>query len=109
MDINEEYKDKLGQSLTLQLAQALKAGNITEEDLPTAASYILNRIDTLKTKEELIQFLTDLASKWTFFSNTLLMEKGEIIEAQEDKKVDQMEELIKQNKLDEALSVAHAE
>lgn len=108
MDIStdEAYKDRIGERLTLRMAQALKDGEITEDELPVIASYLLENIDKCKNSSEIFDFLVKIAKKWSFFENILTIEHGQILEKQEEEQASKVEDLIKQNKIDDALKVA---
>lgn len=82
MDPTNAFKEKIGQRLTLRLAQAVQNKEITPEELPNIASYILENIDNKKTNAELVAFLDEISVKWPFFADTATSEK-ETAEMQE--------------------------
>jgi hypothetical protein len=104
--VTEAYKNKIGERLTRKLAQAVKGGQITPEELPNISSYILTNIDNAKTNSELLTFLEEVASKWPIFSETLTIEQSQNAEDNKEEKVEQITSLIDANKLDEALQIA---
>lgn len=108
MPIDAAYRDKIGMLLTDRLISALKNNEISEEEMPNVTSFILGGIDAVQTQEQMLTFLQDLNTKWPIFSSVVTVEKGESIEKRDEEKVEQMEELIKENKLDEALRVVEA-
>lgn len=105
--LDEDSKNRIGTQLTSRLAQALKDKEITLEEQPAISATLLT-IDTLQTTDDLLKFLEDISKKWSIFSNHAIMEKARFSEKQEDVTVKRIENLIKENKLDQALSVAHS-
>lgn len=108
MDFDEARKNVVGERLARKVARALEDGTVTLEQLPEISSYILDNIDTITNHGQLMTFLTELSQKWPVFSNVLTMEQGEVQEKKEDQKIEQVENLIKENKIDEALKVAES-
>ncbi|MBI2036692.1 hypothetical protein HYT17_03620 [Candidatus Microgenomates bacterium] len=108
MDFDEARKDIVGERLIRRLARALGDGEVTQEQASDASSYILDTIDTITSREQLIVFLTELSQKWPVFSEILTLEQGEAQDKKEDEKVEQVEDLLKENKIDEALKVAES-
>lgn len=108
MDFDEAHKNVIGERLARKVARALEDGTVTLEQLPEISSYILDNIDTITTHDQLMTFLTNLSQKWPVFSDVLTMEEGEVQEKKEDQKIEQVEDLLKENKIDEALKVAES-
>ncbi len=88
---------------------SLENGNIKEEDLPEIGQFVLDKIDLLKTHEELSAFLMELSSKWPIFLNIAKIEKGELQERAESETADSVLTLLKHGKIDDALSLAKSE
>lgn len=108
MAIDSVYKDKVGKELTLRLTAVMEKEQISEEESRIIADVILTELDKAQTQEQLFQFLSDLSQKWPFFSDVLTLEKGAAKIEEEGKETVKVEELIKENKLDEALEAAKA-
>lgn len=111
MDLNEAfvaYKNKIGERLTRKLISALEEEKITQEELSTISSYILDNIDKANNNSDLLDFLEHISQKWPIFADNVIIEKADIAESNKEQKVDQVENLIQNNKLDEALKVASA-
>ncbi|HUV47131.1 MAG TPA: hypothetical protein VMW29_03275 [Candidatus Bathyarchaeia archaeon] len=103
MNFDTAHKDKIGKQLAISLAQGLKEGKITLKESPVISSYILDNIDKITDSSQLIEFLKKLSEKWPIFANTLTLEKGEVEEVEEEKTAKKATDLIKENKIDEAL------
>ncbi|GEM_PF-2258824 len=108
MDFDEAHKNVVGERLARRLARGLEDGQISLEETPAISTYILDRIDTITNQEQLTAFLTELSQKWPVFSEILTLEQGGVKEIKEDERVEQMENLLKENKIDEALEVAES-
>jgi len=106
MDFDEIYKNRVGKHLTIRLALALKSGEITEQELPIIARFILDHIDNILNHEQLIQFLTNLSQKWPIFNHILTIEKGEEILNKEGYAINQIQQLLKQKRYNEAITIA---
>lgn len=104
--ISEEERNILGAKLTRELGKAMEEKIVSEEEASEIASLILSKIDTLSYEEDLLNFLQEISNKWSFFSNVLVLEKGEIKEEKEDQVASKVENLIKNNKLEDALKMA---
>lgn len=106
MDFDEARKNVVGERLTRRCAWALQEGQINETDFAEISEFILDTIDTITTQDQLLRFLTDLSQKWPIFSEALALEQGEEKEQKEGEKIGEVENLLKEHKLDEALAVA---
>lgn len=102
----QEHKREIEWKLIDVIISSLKQGTITEEELPTVASYILDTIKTVKNHDQLLQFLRDLSARWSIFSPVLVVESGEVKEKMEDKVASDVLKLAKENKIEEALTLA---
>lgn len=103
MNPDDSYREKIGERITLTLADALEEGAITGEEASKVAEYVLENIDKAKTSGEILDFLTDLANKWPVFGQLLTIELGQATAQKEDAALKKTEELLKENKIDEAL------
>lgn len=108
MDNNsfQQYREKIGTSLTLRLNDAYAQGVLSEDETPVIAQFILDRIDKVNNHQELLSFLEELSNKWPLFGPVLMIEKSQKNEENNQQSVDKIEQLIKENKIDEALNVA---
>lgn len=103
-----EHKKEVEKLIVDSTLDALEAGAIKEEDLKPIADYVLSKIDIIKNEDELIAFLEELASKWTFFLPIERFVEGQKQHTQEVKSVDQAQDLIKTGNIDEALQILKA-
>lgn len=106
MNIDADVINRIGSQLMLRAAQALKKEEFSQEEFSSVCSFLLDNLERCKTQEDIISFLTGLSDKWPLFSDYLAVERGKIVEKQEDVTVKRVEDLIHNNKLDEALKVA---
>lgn len=94
VQVDKAYIDEVGKQLTLQIAQALKNGDLPMDDLPEVSAMILDQIDLQTNHDQLISFLEKLQTRWPFFETLLMIERGKAAERQTDKKIEEMRELI---------------
>jgi hypothetical protein len=113
MDPFQAYKDKIETRIAQILSDSLSKKIINIDDSDEMATYILENIDLTKTNEDLLAFVENLSAKWPIF-NTILASPDQpetplpaIDQAQEktDQIVNTAEDLIRENKLDEALQM----
>ena len=106
MDSFSLYRDRIGQTLTTRLADAMEQEVITLEESSIIAQAILDGVNGAKNHEELMNFIEDLAHKWTLFGPVLVSENTQQLEEQEKAAVDEVSNLLKENKIDEAIAAA---
>lgn len=75
--ITEAERSSVYDDLFHAVYYAIEKAEITEEDAQESADFILKRLDTIQTKQELLTFLEELANKWTIYSNVFLLAKSE--------------------------------
>lgn len=103
MQLSDEKRNKIGKILTLRIAQALDDGDLDPDEQPFLARAILENIDVIQTHEHLLIFLEELNRDWSFFSNIYESEKVHSVHTDTTDQVKKAEELIKSNKVDEAI------
>ena len=109
----EVYKDKIGARITRIMGESLLQGILTEDQAEEISSYLLENIDLAKTNSELLDFITNLSAKWPIFSSILASPDQTqaplpVVDQAQEKThqiVHAAEDLIKENKIDEALEV----
>ncbi|OGH19523.1 MAG: hypothetical protein A3F31_01315 [Candidatus Levybacteria bacterium RIFCSPHIGHO2_12_FULL_38_12] len=106
MELSKERLYRVEQLLVETVIKALEQGGIKEIDLPPVSSYILDHVQIIKTEEELMKFLRELSSKWSIFTPVLVLESGEVQKKMESEVISGILELAKDNKIDEAVSLA---
>ncbi len=108
------YKDKIGTRIAGILGESLSQGTITEDQSDEIANYILENIDLATTNSELFTFIENLSAKWPIFSSILTssdqaqtpLSTANSVQEKTDQIIHTTEDLIKENKIDEALQVA---
>jgi len=74
ISFDETYKNKIGMKITVRIGQAIKSGELSDNDLPEVCNYVLIAIETIKSHNELIDFLGNLTNRWPVFSSILTQE-----------------------------------
>lgn len=114
MDTYEAYKDKIGIRIANIIGEGLLQLKITEEDAEQIGKYVLENIDLAKTNSELLDFVTNLSAKWPIFNSILTSsDQAQVplptvnpVQEKTDQIIHTAEDLLKENKIDEALQVA---
>lgn len=105
MNPDEAYKNKIGERLTKILLDALENGEVSEEESSNISTYILDNINKAKYNAALFDFLTTLSKTWPIFSKALATEQIEVLDNKKEEAIGQASDLIKENKIDEAIKV----
>lgn len=103
---DEAYKDKIGMHLTERMLKAVEEGELTETEMGVISGYILDNMDNIRTHADLMVFLQGLSQRFRVFKQLFKVEKGIDKESKEDDKAQAIASLIKENKIDEALTAA---
>lgn len=103
MGFDKDYKERAAKKLAMRLAQGLKKGEITLKDSTQIASHILDNLDKVTEQSQLVEFLDRLGKEWPIFAHVSASEKGEVAKQKESLASEKASELIKQNKIDEAI------
>lgn len=85
-DLKKQVYDNLFDSIT----DALLHGNATIRDSKESAQFILGKLDEVKTKQELLQFLFDLSTKWTLYHPYYVKIKYSVAEEEDTKKIQEL-------------------
>lgn len=64
----EDLKKQLWDNLMDRIIDAMLHGNATLKDGKESAQFMLDRLDPVKSKEELLQFLFDIQTKWSLYN-----------------------------------------
>jgi hypothetical protein len=110
----QAYKEKIEMRIAGILSESLSKGIINADQSDEMATYILGNIDLTTTNSDLLTFVESLSAKWPIFNSILAAsdQSGtppptvEQVQEKTDQIVQATEDLIKENKLDEALQVA---
>ena len=105
MNPNDAYKNKIGERLTRILLDALEKQEITEDEASEISTYILDNINKAKDNAALFDFLTNISTMWPIFSKVLAAEQEEKLNVKKEEAIGQASNLIKENKIDEAIKV----
>lgn len=106
MDISQQHKEEIERKIIESIIVNLEENKLPQEELPIIADFVLGKIDTVKNHDELVIFLTELSTKWPIFTNITSIEKGEVKEKVEDKVAEDVLNLAKSGKIDEAIGLA---
>lgn len=106
MKITQNHKDEMEKKLVECIVLALENNSLQESELPQIANLILDKIDNIKTQTELISLLEELSSRWPIFKNIELLENGELKEQKENVAIQDVLELAKSGKIDDAIDLA---
>lgn len=108
MELTRDEKELVAKNLVELVLAAIKKQELTTEDMPLIADAFLGRVDYLKTREELIVLLQSMAEKWPSISQLVQIQQGKITEQQEVVAAQNVQELVKQGNIQEALTAAKA-
>lgn len=106
MDHIEEKKKEVEKQIVDVCIGGLDNKSLTEDQMGDISFFVLERIDLVKTQEELVEFLEQLAGRWSIFAGMLSIVKGEEKVVQEKIEVENVENLIKSGNIDQALMAA---
>lgn len=106
MQLSQERRDEVLKEIADLIIVGLKDGSILENDLFPIADFTLQKIDTLATEEQMVIFLSELAQKWPVFSKIHTYEKGKVLEQTENIAAQNVMDLAKEGKIDEAVDLA---
>lgn len=102
----DENRKDLEERIVEMMLAGLDKDEISEEDLPDISDYVLSKIDYVQNHEQLMNFLRELSSKWKVFSPILVIESGEAREKKENAVGQEVLNLAKSGKIEEALNLA---
>lgn len=81
----ENLKKELYDSLCTGILDSMVHGNATFQDGKESARFILDNLEKVSTKKELLQFLFDLTTKWKLY-NPYYVKIKYVFEQQDDTK-----------------------
>lgn len=82
VQIDEQTKKKIYEDLAEELIAGLEKGLILEQDSKDSAGLILDKLDKIHTREELIVFLELLSRRWDIYREVYLeVKKGELLDS----------------------------
>lgn len=86
----DDLKKELWNSLMDQITDAMLHGTASLSDGKESAQFMLDRLDAVKSKEELMQFLFDLQTKWTVYNPVYVKVKYTIENEKDLKKIQEL-------------------
>jgi hypothetical protein len=108
MEIIQEKKDQIESHIVDIIADAIEQEKITETDLPLISNFVLEKIDTIVSKDQLLLFLTELASNWEIFRTLEVTQRGEIQKKKEEEAVQNISQLVQDGNINDAIQIAKA-
>lgn len=103
MVITSEYRTEVERRILGIMASALESSQMTEVESGEVARFILDRLDTVETHQELVAFLADLAQRWPIFTEIGNTEMAKAIEAKKGDVTTQMTSYLRSGDIDAAL------
>lgn len=70
--LSEEERSKVYDQLADMMIVALETGQMFTEDANASADYIKEQIETVQTRDEMLQFLLALSSQWEVYKKVAL-------------------------------------
>lgn len=86
----EEIKNELYDSLMDTILDAVIHGRTALKDGKQSAQFMLDKLDNAKTKDEILQFLFDLSTKWSLYSPIYIKMKYSVEEEKDTKKMQEL-------------------
>lgn len=105
MDLNQ-HKTEVKTRLVEAIATALEQKQLTEQQLPDIADFILVNMDKAQNHQQIVAITLHLASCWPIFHNIAMIEQGEEKRFVEEATANQMIDLIKNGRTTEAINLS---
>lgn len=109
MNLNDDHKKEVGLKIADLIDSGIRQKTITEDEASVLSTYIIENLEKINTHEELMNFLRELSAKNAIFSYLLVTESGEVKEQKDNEVAREAEGLVKNGKIDEALSMIKEE
>lgn len=106
MQLVPEKKKEIEQMLVETIITSLEEKKLTADEYRQVSSFILDNMKNITTQEQLAQFLNDLSAKWQIFSKIMTLYAGEEKEAKEEEATQNVVELAKSGKIEDAITLA---
>jgi hypothetical protein len=78
---DEKLRNNIGCRITIRIGEAIKDGELPEDEIQQICAYLLVAITDIKTEEEFINFLFILSGRWPFVKEVCEEEKQKILAA----------------------------
>lgn len=105
MQFTEDKKKDIERDIVELVIAALENKAITTGDTTVIGQMVLQRIDNIENQEDLILFLEVLTERYHIFSPLVLREKGVVEGKREERIIDDVQGLIQNGNIDEALKI----
>jgi len=69
--LDEKFRNTVAADLTIRIAQAIKSGELPEDQLSSVCQDVLDNKDVPTTYEEFIVMLNKLTDRWPIFTTVL--------------------------------------
>lgn len=107
MDLNQ-HKTEVKTRLVEAIATALEQKQVTEQQLPEIADFILVNMDRVQNHQQMVVLTLHLASRWPIFHNIAMIEQGEEKRVVEEATANKMIDLIKNGHTTEAINLSQS-
>lgn len=97
-EFTQEEKKEIESKLVTQILSSLEQNKISLQDMKEIANFILDRIEVVKDKTQLIIFLEGLQNKWNVFKNIYLVYKNMMLEEKEKAVINKLSRFVSQRK-----------
>lgn len=84
----------------------LDKGVLKQEELSPISNFVLDKIDNIKNKGELVDFCRELSGKWVVFKNLETIVEGVVEDAHEDTAASQILAMAKEGNIEQAIDLA---
>lgn len=108
MDDLADAKKHWEEIIVETILNAVEKERIKEKDTQPIAQYVLDRIDKVKSDDELTAFIHELSEKWEIFKPVTIMKDSELQERVEDEVAQGVLVLIEHGKIDNAIKLAQS-
>lgn len=68
---DENYKNKVAFSIIVRINQAIKSGDLPDNELCEVCTYVTVALKSMKSNDELTDFLLKMTYRWNFFEDVL--------------------------------------
>ncbi|OGK62740.1 hypothetical protein A2334_00800 [Candidatus Roizmanbacteria bacterium RIFOXYB2_FULL_38_10] len=89
--ITEAERTKIYDDLADLMIDAVERDDLPFKEMKQSCTYILETLDTIKTEEELLEFLRTLGEKWKTYAIELVRYEGQKKEVQDQAKIQEIQ------------------
>jgi hypothetical protein len=68
---DDNYRNQITISLTVRIGRAINSGELDDDEICEVCSYVTVALDTIKSKEEMTDFLIKMSARWPLFQEIL--------------------------------------